>query len=188
MQRIVVTAVSVGLACAVTLAAGASTPKITPSSIAGAKIGLSRSAYKTLLGRPVTTQTLTQPDNWSKLVFAKRMVSVYFAGRPGGAVIVTTWNRSFKTAAGIGPCSTIAQLKRAYGSKAKPSPFNTVDGKVYAYTVGKNLLFAANGTPPHPSKYVTAVALYDGSAPDVNESGGSLSLAGYIGLTETSCS
>ena len=187
MQRIVVTAVSVGLACAVTLAAGASTPKITPSSIAGAKIGLSRSAYKVLLG-PVTTRILAQPENWSKLVSARRMVSVYFAGRGGGAVIVTTWNRSFKTAAGIGPCSTIAQLKRAYGSRVKPSPFNTVDGKVYAYTVGKNLLFAANGTPPHPSKYVTAVALYDGSAPDVNEPGGSLSLAGYIGLTETSCS
>ncbi len=187
MRRIVVTATCVALACVLTLAAGATAPRITQSSIAGAKIGLSRSAYKSLLGRPVATETLVQPENWSKLVFSKRQVSVYFAGRRGRAVIVTTWNRSFKTAAGIGPCSTIAQLKRAYGARVKPSPANTVDGHVYAYIVGKNLLFAANGPPPHPSKYVTAVALYDGSDPNVNKPGGSLSFAGFIALSETSC-
>jgi hypothetical protein len=188
VRRIVVLPACVVLASAVTLAAGATTPRITQSSIAGAKLGLSRSAYKTLLGRPVATETLGQPENWSKLVFSKRQVGVYFPSRRSRAVVVTTWNRSFKTAAGIGPCSTIAKLKQAYGPTVKPSRFNTIDGHVYAYTVGKNLLFAANGSPPHPSKYVTAVVLYDGSAPDANKDGGSLSVAGFIGLTETSCS
>jgi hypothetical protein len=187
MHRIVVTAACVGVACAVALGAGATTPRITSTSIAGAKIGLSARAYKSLLGRPVATETLVQPENWSRLVFSKRQVSVYFASRRGRAVIVTTWNKSFKTAAGIGPCSTIAQLKKAYGARVKPSPANTVDGHVYAYIVGKNLLFAANGAPPHPSKYVTAVALYDGSDPDVKKPGGSLSFAGFVALSEASC-
>ena len=34
---------------------------------------------------------------------------------------MTTWNRNFRTAAGIGPCSTIAEMKQAYGEAVQPS-------------------------------------------------------------------
>ena len=67
--------------------------------------------------------------------------------------------KSFRTSAGVGPCSTIAELKSAYGNALEPSPNNTIDGKVYAYTVG-HLVFSANGAPPHPSTRVTSVAIY----------------------------
>jgi hypothetical protein len=95
-------------------------------------------------------------------------------------------------AAGIGPCSTIEEAKSAYGSALKPSRWNTIDGKVYAYLVGKNLLLAANGRPPHPSKFVTAVALYDGDGPrndgsGVDEQNGTLPFAGFIALSESTC-
>ena len=102
-------------------------------------------------------------------------------------IIITTWNDAFRTAAGVGPCSTIDELKAAYGSRLRPSKFNTQEGKVYAYTVGKNLLFAANGAPPTPSKYVTSVALYDGSAPGANKPHGSLPFAGFVALSENNC-
>ena len=100
---------------------------------------------------------------------------------------------SYRTKAGVGPCSTIDQLKAAYGTALKPSPFNTIDGKVYAYMVGANLLFAADGRPPHPAATVTAVALYDGNGPrddgtGVAVRGGTLPFAGYVALNETPCS
>ena len=63
---------------------------------------------------------------------------------------------------------------------------STIDGKVYALPpVGKNLLLAANGRPPHPSKFVTAIALYDGDGPrndgsGVDEQNGTLPFAGFF--------
>ena len=86
----------------------------------------------------------------------------------------------------------IEELKSAYGSALKPSRSNTQEGKIYAYTLGKNLLFALNGRPPNPSKHVTAVALYDGDGPHddgrgVDVKDGTLPFAGYIALSESVC-
>jgi hypothetical protein len=120
-------------------------------------------------------------------IFGDRGVSVYFDQAKDKGIIVTTWNKNSKTARGIGPCSTIAAAKSAYGSSFKPARHNTIEGKAYAYTLGKNLIFAANGKPPHPSKYVTAVALYDGSAPGVDSRFGTRAYAGFIALSETNC-
>ena len=89
-------------------------------------------------------------------------------------MLVTTWNRAYRTAAGIGPCSTVAQLKKAYGSKLKPSAFNTQHGSVYVYTLG-DLLFAAADL-----ETVNAVGLYDSKAPDARRKGGSLAYAGFV--------
>ena len=88
-------------------------------------------------------------------------MSVYFPHGGTRAIEITTWKKDFRTAAGIGPCSTIADLKNAYGNALKASPFNTIHGKVYAYTVG-HIVFSANGAPPHPSTRVTSVAIYRG--------------------------
>jgi hypothetical protein len=114
---------------------------------------------------------------------------VYFKGLTDTAVEVTTWNRTFKTAEGVGPCTTVAQLKKAYGSRLRPSPRNTLGGKVYAYLVGRSLIFATPGPDPipGPSKYVTAVALYYGNAPAANEQNGALPFAAFIAMSETPC-
>lgn len=150
---------------------------IEPTSIAGAKLGLRADAYKRLFGTPVQKGGPAFPKNYTRLVFTKRKVAVHFD--PGGkAVEVSTWSASDKTAAGIGPCSSIHELEAAYGSKLKPSVPNTLGKRVYAYTVGK-LLFAATGRDPkpRPSKHVTAVALYSGP----------LNTAGFLALqTQTS--
>ena len=83
-------------------------------------------------------------------------------------------------------------LKAAYGRRLEPSPYNTIKGKTYAYLVGKNLIFAVGGRPPHPGKTVIDVALYDGDGPrndgtGVRVDGGTLPFAGYVALSEIPC-
>jgi len=166
-------------------AAAAQGPQVTKLAIAGARIHLPRSAYRHILGKPIFKERVLDPNlpsGWTRLIFANRSVSVYFAPKKNRATLITTWNKAYRTAAGIGPCSTVSELKVAYGTAAKPSRFNTRHGKVYAYTVGKNLLFASNNTTT-----IDAVVLYDGSDPKVNRAGGSLSYAGGIGLDERRC-
>jgi hypothetical protein len=175
MRRAAVVVASASVLVAAAFAAPAAT--VTPTSIAGAKLGLRASAYKRLFGTPVRKDALRYPTSWTRLVFTKRKVAVFFPPN-GKAVEVATWNASDKTARGIGPCSSILRLKAAYGPKLKRSEPSTVDNKVYAYTVGK-LIFARTGhhPKPGPSKHVTAVALYSGP----------LNVAAFLTLqTETS--
>jgi serine/threonine protein kinase len=178
----------------------AAAPSISQSSIAGAKLGRKPSAYKKLFGRPWRSEIIDPgvPDSYrrqdqfdTKLSFDKRQVAAYFQGRlTDTAVVVTTWNKAYRTAEGIGPCSTIAQAKQAYGRRFKPSIWSTLQGQgVYAYTVGKNLIFAAQGAghPGLPSKQVSAVGLYYGSAPGAQEPGGSLPWASVMTINEHQC-
>jgi len=137
----------------VPVARSATKASITPVSIAGARLGLHASAYKQLLGTPAHKDVLE--NNYSRLVFAKRKVEVYFKGKADKGIEITTWNKAYKTAAGIGPCSSVAQLRAAYGTKLKTFKQG---GKVYAYIVGK-VIFASNDL-----KHVTAVALGSGQA------------------------
>ena len=135
---------------------------------------------------------ITAP-NFPALIFVHRRQSIYFDSDTRRSIIVTTWNADHRTAAGVGPCSSLDELRSAYGGALKPSPWNTQEGKVYAYTVGENLLFAFNGRPPNPSQRVTAVALYDGDGPaddgrGVDVEGGTLPFAAYIALSESVCS
>lgn len=163
----------------------ASSPTITPTSIAGVKRGLTVAVYKHLLGGPSHVERarkgslvgFEQPEHWSRLVFPRRKVQAFFDGGTR-AVLVTTWNKHDRTAAGIGPCSTVAQLKKAYGNTIEPSKFNTQNGKVYVYTRGDLLFVAPNLVD------VTAVGLYDSKAPDAKRAGGSLSYAGFVMLAD----
>jgi hypothetical protein len=161
-------------------------PEITQTSIAGARLGLPAATYHRLFGERGRRDTFDMPG-FPVDIFQDRQLSVYYDQTGSSGIIVTSWNKDFKTVAGIGPCSTIADAKAVYGSRFKAASQNTIKGKVYAYLLGKNLVFAANGKPPHPSKYVTAVALYDGSAPGANLRNGTRAFAGFVALSETSC-
>ncbi len=164
---------------------------ISQTSIAGAKLGLQKQAYKDLYGVGWREDIFSAP-NFEVLIYFGRKLSLYFDDETRKAIIVTTWNREHRTAAGVGPCSTIEELRSAYGTALEPSPWNTQEGKVYAYTVGENLLFAASGKPPNPTTYVTAVALYDGNGPNDDGTGvdvrnGTLPFAGFVVLNEAQC-
>jgi len=164
---------------------------ISQTAIAGAELGLEKSAYKRLYGVGWREDVFTLP-NFPVLIFHRPKLAVYFDDETRKALIITTRNREHRTAAGVGPCSTIEELKSTYGSALKPSRWNTIEGKVYAYTVGENLLFAANGKPPNPTTYVTAVALYDGNGPNDDGTGvdmrnGTLPFAGFVALSELLC-
>jgi hypothetical protein len=170
MRSVAVAVASASVLVAAAFAAPAAT--ITQTSIAGAKLGLHASAYKRLFGTPVRKDVLRFPKNYTRLVFTKRRVAVFFAAN-GKAVEVTTWNSNDKTGVRIGPCSSVRELKAAYGSRLKQSEPNTLGKRVYAYTVGK-LIFGATGRDPKPgpSKHVTAAALYSGP----------LNIAGFLAL------
>ena len=143
---------------------------ITPTSIGSAKLGDSNITLERLWngGSKLTTQF---PADYSLLRQSLLDVSAYFSGTVDKAVELTTWNANDRTDAGVGPCSTLAELKRAYGKRLKLVPNN----HGYGYTVGKHLFFAI-GTPPHP-RFVSSVAVYS------NE----LTNAGVIALDEGPC-
>jgi hypothetical protein len=151
------------LALALAASASATAPAVTPTTIAGVRLGLTAASYEKLLGAhhvenakggDLSSPGFQQPDGWSRVVFPQRRMNVYFNGGKN-AILITTWNKSYRTAAGVGPCSTVAQLKKAYGPRLKPSPNATQNGTVYVYTMGK-LLFA-----DEDQSTVTAVGLYD---------------------------
>ena len=92
-------------------------PAITQTAIAGAKLGLTADAYKLRFGG-WRAATLTEP-NFPSFSFEDPKVAVYFP--PGGerAHIITTWNKDNRTARGVGPCSSLDELKDAYGRGAQ---------------------------------------------------------------------
>jgi tRNA A-37 threonylcarbamoyl transferase component Bud32 len=149
--------------------------QITTSSVDGARLGLQMAAYKRIYGIPWRADTLNAP-NFPLLIFVRRSISVYFTHRNGGSVEITTWNKAYRTDAGVGPCSTLGQVKAAYGEALKPSRFNTQHGRVFAYTVG-NIIFSVNGNPD-PSNRIQAVAIYRGIT---------LPYSSYIVLSESPC-
>jgi hypothetical protein len=163
---------------------------ISQTSIGGVKLGMSASAVKTAVGGHAqdgrgTFDNPGQPDTYARVFSPKRKVAAYFEDGADKAIIVTTWNKAYRTAAGVGPCSTLAQVKAAYRSTLKPSKHNMApDGTIYGYVVGKNLLFGFDGRPPNPSPTVTAVGLYNGSAPIKDNT---LGFAGFVTLSEPNC-
>ena len=157
-------------------------PEITQTSIAGATLGHMPSYYKDRFGG-WQARVLSEPG-FPSLAFQGPEVAVYFPVEGQAAHIMTTWNRDYRTAAGIGPCSTVEEMKEAYGDAVQPSPTGTSpDGKkVFQWVVGDNLVLAA-GTA---RKLVHAVALYEGN-PNNTLGGSPQAYAGYVAAVETSC-
>ena len=172
-------------------------PAITPRSIAGAQLGLTVDGYTELFGSPDlrVDQAKQVPGfpstEYPTLVFLRRKVAVYFPdGWQSKAKIITTWDEEFDTAKGVGPCSTIDDLKAAYGDGVRADHWGTVGTKHFMYDVGKNLLFAVSGElsqpgKPVPGKYVAAVGLFDGSVPNADVAGGPRNFAGFVTGNET---
>ncbi len=171
----------------------ATAPAITPSSIAGAKLGLGKVAYRKLLGTPVryeaagggkpTEGGFQQPSNYARLLFSKRQMYVYFENGNAGAVEITTWNKAYRTAEGVGPCSTLAEVKKAYGKRLRFDPGSiVVHGKPFGYIVGRSLIFEFPDlvVPLKPSPFVTAVGLYDGSKPGWDKPQGAERFASFV--------
>jgi tRNA A-37 threonylcarbamoyl transferase component Bud32 len=147
---------------------------ISPAAIAGGRLGLSRFDYERIWGPGWRKASLDTPAGYSILTNGARQVTAYFTGSSDKAVEITTWNKADRTAAGVGPCSTVAELKAAYGSRLRPVKDNIHESKVYGYTVGKNLFFAIELDLEH----VQSVALYANP----------LRWAGYNALSEGPCS
>jgi predicted Ser/Thr protein kinase len=176
-------------------------PAITQTSIAGAPLGLRVEGYTDILGRPdlrvdQAKQVAGFPSTeYPTLIFLRPKVAVYFPGGWGTtAKIITTWNEDFKTAAGVGPCSTIEGMKAAHGDGVKADHWGTLkrNGATmhFMYDVGENLLFAVSGElskpgNPVPGRYVSAVGLFDGSLPNADAEGGPRNFAGFVTGNET---
>ena len=178
-------------------------PAITQTSIAGAKLGLAPAAYNKLFGqadlavdqRQGSLKQKNKPavvsTGYPTLVFLRQKVAIFFPdGWNGKAKIIVTWNKDYRTATGIGPCSTIVEMKKAYGKGVEADFFGKADDGQFMYRAPKNLLFAASppanspsGTPP--SKVVTEIGLYDGSTPHADENGGAHPFAGFVTGNET---
>ncbi len=135
---------------------------IQPDAIAGVKVGATAAQAKVKLG---SSRIDHLEGGLMRFVFAKVSTEVYFKEGGTKALGVITWNKRYRTAAGIGPCSPVASLKAAYPGKLTPL---RAAGAVVAYRLGK-LTFTAEG------KTVGAVML----------SGGGLSV--FVALNATEC-
>ena len=118
-------------------AAAATAPDfpITQTSIGAAKLGLPRTAYRKPFGGAPGVARLE--GGLTRLDFPRR-ASVFFRSSGGGAIGIVVWGEQYRTAARVGPCSTAAQLKRAYGTRLRPF---RLQGKLMGYRLGR-LFFA----------------------------------------------
>ncbi len=132
MLRFACVAVS-ALALAGNAAATHTQYRITQTSISDAKLGLPEATYAQAFGRPRYNQL---EDGFKRIDYARR-ASVFFRSK-GGAIGIVVWGKQYRTDARVGPCSTVAQLKRAYGARLKPF---RVQGKVVGYRLDR-LFFA----------------------------------------------
>ena len=155
-----VAAIAAGAAAAAAALTGGSTHHvtvaITQSGIAGARLGDSDILLEQMWngGQKLSMQ---YPPNYSVLRQANLDLSAYFSGESTNAVQISTWNAAARTPAGVGPCSTLAELKKAYGTAlvaARKTP-----GGVFTYYVRPHLLFAMAGKPV--PNVVQSVSVYE---------------------------
>jgi serine/threonine protein kinase len=154
-------------------------PKITERTIDGVPLGRQRSYYRHRLGgyKP----SIAEGPNYPTMSFQQPEVAVYFPARGKPAHIITSWNRDFRTSAGIGPCSTLAEMKSAYGKRVRPTWSGTHGKEHFSWQVGQNMLFM---TQNH--KTISTVVLFQGVRHE-NHGGSPQTWANYIGGNETAC-
>ena len=185
-RRLLVASLAVVLAAAaatagllLTRGSKAAPVTIAPTSIAGARLGDTDLTLQRLWGNGYRKLTLDFPPNYSLLAYGDRSVSAYFVGTGNKTVEITTSNSRDRTAEGIGPCSSVAELKKTYGARLKPDPHMRHKSFVFAYTVGKHLLFTA-GPVSNPTR-VETVALFS------NNRSNNLASAGFLASNDGPC-
>lgn len=154
-------------------------PRITQRSIDGVSLGHSGAYYKRLLGAPQQHEGPT--PSYPSMGFEQREMAVYFHGKgkkTKPAVMLTTWNPNFRTNAGIGPCSTLAAMRKAYGRRVALSWAGSPGKEEWSWTLGKNLLFV---TRDH--RKIADVVLFRGVRNE-NHDLSPQSWANYVGLSE----
>ena len=144
---------------------------ITQTSIHGVRLGQDASWYRHRLG-PAQAATVSGPG-YPSLHFQQPEVAAYFSRSGEPAVIVTTWNRGFRTAAGIGPCSTLVAMRKAYGKRVAPDSHATHGKTIWAWKLGRDILFDTQN-----QRTISAVTLFRGAHEG---------WATYVGLNETAC-
>jgi tRNA A-37 threonylcarbamoyl transferase component Bud32 len=147
---------------------------ITPAGIGPARLGDSSIALEKIW-HGGGKATLDVPSGYALLRQPLYDVTAYFQGTDARAVELATWNKADRTAEGVGPCSSVAALKRAYGDRLVPAPGNTHDGIVDGYSVGRRLFFAM--APPQKPTFVQSVAVFSNA----------LHTAGYLALGDGPC-
>lgn len=132
------------LAAALALAGAAAASEgfpISQTTIGGAAPGLSKQRYRALLG-PQRAGEDHLEGGLVRLTFPRRKTEVYFRVDGNAGIGVVTWNGAWRDAAGIGPCSPVADLKAAYAGKLHVAA--RVAGKAVAYRLGR-LVYGAEG-------------------------------------------
>jgi hypothetical protein len=149
---------------------------ITQTAIGMTPLGHTHRWYADRLGG-YKGYVLTNPPGYPAMSFEQPGVAVYFPRRGANALahIITTWNPTFRTADGIGPCSTLERMHRVYGKRAAPFKNATSpNGKVhFAWELGHHILFETQD-----QKTISTVVLYKGPHQG---------WAHYVGANETAC-
>jgi len=158
------TAIALALLCAPPLASGQKAIDITSSYIAGIQLGATQTKARSLMTKPVRLDRLE--DGYRRLVSSRQKLETYFRRGTKGVAVITTWNRQLKTDEQIGPCSTVAALRRTYGKRLVPFRQGST---LVAYRLG-TLIFTVVG-----GRRVGVVALGRGSQ------------AVYVALSATEC-
>ena len=153
---VVVAAIAVPLAILLPSHSAKALPvTVTPSNIRGVKLGDSNALVSQTWGggQKFTTDT---PANYTVLQDGNRRLGAYFLGATDRTVELTTSNSHDRTADGVGPCSTLSDLKRVYGPRLKANPHMSHGKDVFGWLVGKHLMF----TMGQDQRTVTTVAIY----------------------------
>jgi hypothetical protein len=118
--------------------ASASIPpgKITQTHIGKAPLGLTRAQYTHLFGKPA--YVTRYGHGMVRLVFANKELAVYLSAKGKGIAVLTS-AEEYRTAKRVGPCSTVAALRRAY--KGRLVKMRRA-GHIVAYRLNR-LVFAA---------------------------------------------
>ena len=149
--------------CTASFASAQPAIDISPPYIAGIPLGATQAQARAVMTKPVRVDRLE--DGYMRFVSTRQKLESYFRTGTKGVAVVTTWNRQLQTERQVGPCSTLAALKRAYGPLLAPF---MQGGKTVAYRYD-TLIFTLKGTR------VGAVALGRGTP------------AMYVALSATQC-
>ncbi len=98
--------------------AGAQPGVITNTSINGVGTGVGAAKYRAAFGRATVSRL---EGGLQRLDFRGSSTEVYFKGMGAmtSGIAVVTGNRAYRTAGGVGPCSTYGELKAAIPTLAR---------------------------------------------------------------------